>query len=65
MGIVTNKSLLAALAFASMFSTAALATDEGQSGEGTFQPMTFGASVDFDPNAPLPAPLPPGTFQFK
>lgn len=66
MATVTTQRLLAALALAAMFAAGALASGvEGQGGEGTFQPATFGASVDYDPNAPDPAPLPPGTFQYK
>jgi hypothetical protein len=64
MGILIIKRVLAALAVAAVFGTAALANVDGGGGEGTFEPKVYGASVDYDPNAPLPAPMPPGAFKF-
>ncbi len=67
MGIFKHKRLaraLAGLAITAMFGTTALANVDGGGGEGTFEPKAFGASVDYDPNAPQPAPMPPGYFKF-
>lgn len=64
MGILIIKRVLAVLAVAAMFGTAALANVDGGGGEGAFAPKVDGASLDHGPNAPLPAPMPPGAFKF-
>jgi hypothetical protein len=61
MGILIIKRVLAV---AAMFGTAALANVDGGGGEGTFAPKVDGASLDHGPNAPLPAPMPPGACKF-
>lgn len=61
MGILIIKRVLAV---AAMFGTAALANVDGGGGEGAFAPKVDGASLDHGPNAPLPAPMPPGAFKF-